>query len=256
MEKKESMDYNSITEALQAFRTEKAYRHAPLRSCFFDMDGVLFDSMPAHARSWVEAAGECGIAAEPLDFYRWEGQKGSDTIKILFERGYGRLPTEKEIADMYGRKSQLFALYNSGNVIDDAPALVSDVCDRGLRIMLVTGSSQTDILQRLQRSYGDNFSPANMVTGADVHCGKPHPEPYLKALECVGMSPSEAFVVENAPLGVRAAVDAGIFTIAVNTGCLPDADLWDAGASLVLPSMAVLRSLLGELLTESLSSSA
>ena len=63
-------------------------------------------------------------------------------------------------------------------------------------------------------------------------------------------------MVENAPLGVRAAVDAGIFTIAVNTGCLPDADLWDAGASLVLPSMAVLRSLLGELLTESLSSSA
>lgn len=157
---------------------------------------------------------------------------------------------------MYGRKSQLFALYNSGNVIDDAPALVSDVCDRGLRIMLVTGSSQTDILQRLQRSYGDNFSPANMVTGADVHRGKPHPEPYLKALECVGMSPSEAFVVENAPLGVRAAVDAGIFTIAVNTGCLSDADLWDAGASLVLPSMAVLRSLLGDLLTASLSSSA
>ena len=117
--------------------------------------------------------------------------------------------------------------------------------------MLVTGSSQTDILQRLQRGYGDSFGPANMVTGADVHRGKPHPEPYLKALECVGMSPSEAFVVENAPLGVRAAVDAGIFTIAVNTGCLPDADLWDAGASLVLPSMAVLRSLLGALLAES-----
>ena len=238
MEKKESMDYNNITEALQAFRTEKAYRHAPLRSCFFDMDGVLFDSMPAHARSWVEAAGECGIAAEPLDFYRWEGQKGSDTIKILFERGYGRLPTEKEIADMYGRKSQLFALYNSGNVIDDAPALVSDVCDRGLRIMLVTGSSQTDILQRLQRSYGDNFSPANMVTGADVHRGKPHPEPYLKALECVGMSPSEAFVVENAPLGVKSGTSAHIFTVAINSGPLPDSALTGEGANILYQHIA------------------
>jgi beta-phosphoglucomutase-like phosphatase (HAD superfamily) len=44
--------------------------------------------------------------------------------------------------------------------------------------------------------------------------------------------------MENAPLGVRAGVAARIFTIAVNTGPLPDQTLLDAGADLLFPSVA------------------
>ena len=76
-----------------------------------------------------------------------------------------------------------------------------------------------------------------MVTGKDVRRGKPDPEPYLMGLKKAGVSAAEAFVVENAPMGVRAAVAAGIFTIAVNTGLLPDSALADEGAHLVFDSM-------------------
>ena len=51
------------------------------------------------------------------------------------------------------------------------------------------------------------------------------------------IQPSEAIVVENAPLGIQAARAAGIFTIAVNTGPLPDSVLYEAGANIVMPSM-------------------
>ena len=51
------------------------------------------------------------------------------------------------------------------------------------------------------------------------------------------MQANEAVVVENAPLGVRAGVAAGVFTIAVNTGPLPDKALADEGANVVFPSM-------------------
>ena len=47
-------------------------------------------------------------------------------------------------------------------------------------------------------------------------------------------------VVENAPLGVRAAKAAGLFTIAVNTGPLDDELLWAEKADVVLPSMEAL----------------
>ena len=50
----------------------------------------------------------------------------------------------------------------------------------------------------------------------------------------------EAVVVENAPLGVEAGHNAGIFTIAVNTGPLNGQVLLDAGADLLLPSMQAL----------------
>ena len=76
-----------------------------------------------------------------------------------------------------------------------------------------------------------------MVTAFDVKYGKPNPEPYLMGLKKAGIAPNEAVVVENAPLGVKAGVAAGIFTIAVNTGPLPDSALLDEGANLLFGSM-------------------
>ena len=76
-----------------------------------------------------------------------------------------------------------------------------------------------------------------MVTAFDVKYGKPNPEPYLMGLQKAGVKPNEAIVVENAPLGVRAGVAAGIFTVALNTGPLPDEALTSEGANLLFPSM-------------------
>ena len=56
-----------------------------------------------------------------------------------------------------------------------------------------------------------------------------------------GVKPWEAIVVENAPLGVRAAQSAKIFTVAVNTGPLPDKMLADEGADLIFDRMTDFR---------------
>ena len=54
----------------------------------------------------------------------------------------------------------------------------------------------------------------------------------------------QTIVVENAPLGVRAAVAAGCLTVAVNTGPLPDNVLADEGADIVVRTMDEFRELL------------
>jgi beta-phosphoglucomutase-like phosphatase (HAD superfamily) len=51
------------------------------------------------------------------------------------------------------------------------------------------------------------------------------------------LQPNEAIVIENAPLGVRSGHAAHIFTVAVNTGPLPNEELLGAGADLIFPSM-------------------
>ena len=79
-----------------------------------------------------------------------------------------------------------------------------------------------------------------IVTAFDVTHGKPNPEPYLMGMKKCGVEPWETIVVENAPLGVRAAVAARCFTIAVNTGPLPDAMLAAEGADLIFPAMTAL----------------
>ena len=111
------------------------------------------------------------------------------------------------------------------------------VKDHGWKIVLVTGSGQVTLLERLSKHYPGFFSQELMVTSFDVKHGKPHPEPYLMGLEKAGVRAEEALVVENAPLGVESAHRAGIFTLAANTGPLPDKVLSDAGADLVFRGM-------------------
>ena len=68
--------------------------------------------------------------------------------------------------------------------------------------------------------------------------GKPLPDPYLMGLRKAGdLDPWQAIVVENAPLGVRSGYAARLFTIAVNTGPLPNNELLAAGANLIFSSM-------------------
>ena len=110
----------------------------------------------------------------------------------------------------------------------------------GLTPVLVTGSGQRTLLDRLDRQYPGIFAPGRMVTAFDVKHGKPDPEPYLMGLQKAGVQACEAVVVENAPIGVQAGHAAGIFTIAVNTGPLDGQVLLDAGADLLFPSMQAL----------------
>ena len=51
-----------------------------------DMDGVLYNSMPFHAKAWAEAMREEGIGCEAREFYAHEGRTGKGTINIYFNK--------------------------------------------------------------------------------------------------------------------------------------------------------------------------
>ena len=115
---------------------------------------------------------------------------------------------------------------------------MEQIAAAGISIGVVTGSGQRPLIARILRDFGKFVSPEHITTAYDVKRGKPNPDPYLMGLEKAGgLQPSEAMVVENAPLGIRAGVAAGIYTIAVNTGPLPDKILLDAGADVLFPSV-------------------
>jgi HAD superfamily hydrolase (TIGR01509 family) len=211
------------------------------KAVFFDMDGVLYDSMPCHARAWQEVAAEHGLLSSPEDFYVFEGMTGGDTIDKLFLRTFKRRATEEEKRLIYEEKTARFVSYNEERVMPGAAEVLAQAKASGLQILVVTGSGQHSLIDRLEKCFPGCFERDKMVTALDVTHGKPHPEPYLMGLKKAGgLQPCEAIVVENAPMGIQAAVAAGIFTIAVNTGPLPDRMLLDAGANLLYPDMAAL----------------
>lgn len=217
--------------------------YSQVRLALFDMDGVLYDSMPNHARAWHESMYSFGINMTELEAYRCEGMRGVEVIMQLARQQWGRAITESEAEEMYRAKSALYAGM-------PAPTFVSGIMDvhaalhhKGIHIGVVTGSGQGTLLSRLAHDFSATLTPGLIVSAHDVSRGKPAPDPYLqgicKASQLLGKEilPRQTIVIENAPLGVRSAVAAGCFTIAVNTGPLPDEVLRKEGAAMVLPDM-------------------
>ena len=211
-----------------------------LRAVLFDMDGVLYNSMPSHAKAWHRAMAEFGYDLPEEEVYMHEGRTGSSTINLVSQRQYGVDETEERIEEIYKVKSDYFNEYPPAEPMPGALSLLRQLKAQGLKILIVTGSGQHSLLDRLNDHFPGIFSRELMVTAFDVKHGKPDPEPYLMGLQKGGLRAEECVVVENAPLGVRAAKAAGIFTIAVNTGPLPDSALTDEGADLLFPSMQAL----------------
>ena len=147
---------------------------------------------------------------------------------------------KEEIESIYKEKSILFNSYPEAERMPGAWELLQKIKSEGLTSMVVTGSGQLSLLERLEHNFPGMFHKELMVTAFDVKYGKPHPEPYLMALKKGDLKADEAVVIENAPLGVEAGHKAGIFTIAVNTGPLDGQVLLDAGADLLFPSMQAL----------------
>lgn len=234
-----------LQNALLKFEAQQGQRLSP-RVVLFDMDGVLYNSMPAHERSWLETAQQYDLPMTKEDVYMFEGQTGGQTIDILINRRYNRAASEDELKDIYQLKTQLFNKYNTGELIPDIHSVLDATAH--LDRIVVTGSSQGGLLDKLNDNFPGVFVRQRMVTGMDVVHGKPHPEPYLKGMALAQTKAYQSIVVENAPSGVRSASTAGCFTIAVNTGPLPDEALWQEGAHLVLPDMRALQQYLSLLL--------
>ena len=229
-----------IQEAIARYLQKQQQAFLSPKAVLFDMDGVLYDSMRFHARAWYETATRHQLNSTPELFYLYEGRTGESTINELYQKTFQRDATDEEKKSIYEEKATLFNRYNDGKAMQGATEVLKAVKASGLQPLVVTGSGQHSLINKLEHTYPGYFKREKMVTAFDVKLGKPHPEPYLMGLKKAGVNPHEAFVVENAPMGVQAGVAAGIFTIAVNTGPLDDRVLLDAGADLLYPNMTAL----------------
>ena len=211
-----------------------------IRAVFFDQDGVLYNSMPYHAESWAWAMTKHGLPYTAMECYRNEGRTSTGVIQEHHQQMYGTDATPELIEAIYKDKTAHFTEMTGGfpGIIPDVDRVLQYLHDNGIECWVVTGSGQRDLINALNKTFNNVFK--GIISSFDVQYGKPNPEPYLKAWERCGFRKEECMVVENAPLGVRAAKAAGLFCCAVNTGILPDSELAAEHADLILPNMQAL----------------
>ena len=208
-----------------------------IRAALFDMDGTLYDSMPNHAHAWMRLCRDQGWDAREDEFFLHEGATGAAIIDMLIRRSLGRPATDVEKRDLYAVKSRYFSELPQAGIMPGARELVEGMMRRGITTVLVTGSGQASLIERLERDFPSAFPAHRCITAASVSRGKPDPEPFLKGLELAGVTASQAIAFDNAPLGTTSAVRAGIFTVGVVTGPMPHEALERTGAHIVYNSM-------------------
>ncbi|MBQ9076999.1 MAG: HAD-IA family hydrolase [Muribaculaceae bacterium] len=245
---------NFIPE-IERFLKARHFKSVSPLAALIDMDGTLYDSMGNHADAWLRMVTELGIEATRDEFFMYEGRTGASTINIIFRRAYGRDATPEEIEELYHRKTVYFAEMPPVKPMPGAKEMLDTLIRTGIKRVLVTGSGQSSLINRLDTDFPGAFSSVLRVTSRSVTHGKPHPEPFIRAMQLAGAKPSQCIAIENAPLGVKSASDAGVFTIAVTTGPIPRKEMENTGAAVIFPSMeecaSQLHILLYQLLTTS-----
>lgn len=216
------------------------------RVALIDMDGVIFDSMKYHSRAWRQMMAEIGVNCRLEDAYIYEGMTGIAQCNMIFQREKGHGVSDEYARQLYARKAEIFREISTIDPMPGTDRMLSILKQHGIRCIVVTGSGQQTLLDAIEKYYPGIFLPGDRITAHDVKIGKPNPEPYLKGLALSGMKPEDAFVIENAPLGVRAGKAAGLFTIAVTTGPIPRPLFEAENADLIFPSMPAFADALNE----------
>ena len=186
--------------------------HALPAAVLWDMDGTIIDTEPY----WIDAE----IALATRDGGTWTHDDGltligkalPESAEMLRERA-GVKGTNEEIVDDLVRHVGHSLRAHGAEWQPGARELLAALNAAQVPCALVTMSyaSLADILVELLPP--GTF--AAVVTGDMVTHGKPHPEPYLKAAQLLGVDPTACVAIEDSPTGIASAEAAGTRAIGV-----------------------------------------
>lgn len=211
-----------------------------MKSIIFDLDGVLVDTMPIHYKAMRNAFKEAtGIDLDPRTFYLLEGMPITEMALKIFKlkcyfisniRGTAR---RQQLAKQVAHRKQELVLRTKiiPKPFGGVRELLMDELGRSNEInclkAVVSGSSKQEI-DLIINTYFDMQSFDAVISGDELEGkGKPNPAPFYEAVRKLGeVAPiTDAIIVENAPLGVKAANAAKINSIvALNTSPLTISD--------------------------------
>lgn len=205
-----------------------------LKALLFDMDGTLADTDRLHEQGWVDALRPYGVEADH-HFYqtRISGKLNPDIVADILPQ----LSKEEAQVFMHEKEARFREVATDLPPLPGLTDLLQWAKGKGLKLALVTNANRLNA-EHVTEMLGLQFDTE--VMGEELERGKPHPLPYLTALEQLGLVPEQAVAFEDSPSGIRSAVGAGLRTVALTTGHKME-HLETAGAFMAVPDFTDVR---------------
>lgn len=194
-----------------------------IRAVIFDMDGLMFDTERL-CKEATEQAGEelgySGIGSVARDMI---GRNEKECTK-LYTRYFGSNFSRERF---YARRQEIIdaAIQKEGVPVKPGlPELLDALKREKLLLAVATSTSQRHALPYLEQTGAARYFD-RMVFGDMLEKSKPAPDIYLKAAAELGIPPTDCVALEDSPLGIRSAHDAGMKTVMVPDLVEPDEEL-------------------------------
>ena len=194
------------------------------------MDGTLLDSEKIWDVALADTAAWLGGELSPAARRRMVGSSMGRSVTILHADLDVDADPESSAAYLTERTAELFRtdlVWRPG-----AHELLVALHAAGVPTALVT-STRRHLTEIALDTIGREFFAAT-VCGDEVHRPKPHPDPYLRAAELIGVVPAHCVAIEDSPIGIAAAEAAGCVVVAVPN----DVEIEPAPTRHVLPTLA------------------
>lgn len=199
-------------------------------AAIWDMDGLLFDTIPLHIECWRLICEEEGLSCDLGAIRRVCGCHDLDIGKVLLGEQVEGI-TQRRIEELVARKQALFTERLPGSI--RLHAGVQDWLDHfaaaGYGQAVASSAARHDIELAISSADLTAYFQIVVSAQADVNRGKPAPDIFLLASERLGVTAARCVVLEDAEVGVRAAKAAGMRCVAVtntqSAEVLRDADL-------------------------------
>lgn len=192
-------------------RPRQVHAHIPARAavmgtspwaCLIDLDGTLIASQGAQTRVWSA----------------WGQTRGVDVQRLLAAHGMTHIEKIRRYAPHLDAPAEA-ALVEAMEVADTdgVTALPGAAQLLGSGWLMAVVTSATRRLANVRLAAAGLEPPRVMVCAEDVTHGKPHPEPFRRGADLLGVPPRRCVAFEDAPAGVAAAVTAGAYVVAVTS---------------------------------------
>ena len=184
----------------------------PVRAVVFDMDGLLVDTEQVVFRAMQRAADAIAREMPFATFQRMVGLQHAASDLILMEHfGEGfDLDAWSDAVSAHFQEELAAGIALKAGAVE----LLDELDAAGLPRAIATSSSLAAVRQSLgPHSLVDRFDA--LITRDVQTRGKPHPEPFLKAAQALGVPAGDCLALEDSHNGVRAAAAAGMITVMV-----------------------------------------
>lgn len=189
------------------------------RAALFDMDGVLAFTEPYYRRRRLDYLARNGIVfdSEP----DWTGMHDDDTWRSCVPDGALRA----RLRAGYERYADEHPTPWRELVNPQAAEVIATLRDEGVATAICSSSPRVSV-DACVRELGVATMVDCVISGDECSAHKPEPEIYLRAMRRLGVTPDEAVVVEDSPIGIRAGKAAGALVCALRP---PDGTVLDQG---------------------------